>query len=93
VWGGGGAPREMGCGGEEVWDVDQLEGGCGGGGEWNMECEKNKIKFKKKKKKRETSLSPQSVIWPFKAQDFVGVYFVFHCEGFLLKNTIKRNYV
>jgi hypothetical protein len=54
---------------------------------------KIKSNLRKKKKKRETSLSPQSVIWPFKAQDFVGVYFVFHCEGFLLKNTIKRNYV
>jgi hypothetical protein len=32
VWGGSGA-------GEEVWDVEQMEGGCGGR-EWNMECKK-----------------------------------------------------
>jgi hypothetical protein len=33
--------------GEEVWDVQQLEGGLGGGvvREWNMEC-KNKLIFK-----------------------------------------------
>ena len=33
-----------GWGGEEVWYVEQLEGGWGGR-EWNMEC-KNKIKNK-----------------------------------------------
>jgi hypothetical protein len=27
-------------GGEEVWDVEQSEGGSGWGGEWNMECKK-----------------------------------------------------
>jgi hypothetical protein len=31
-WGGGmGAPLEMGWGGEEVWDVEQSEGGWVGG--------------------------------------------------------------
>jgi hypothetical protein len=34
-------------GGEEVWDVEQSEGGWGDG-EWNTEC-KNKIKLKFKK--------------------------------------------
>jgi hypothetical protein len=30
---------EMGWGGKEVWDVEQMEGGWGRG-EWNMECKK-----------------------------------------------------
>jgi hypothetical protein len=29
---GGGIHVETGCGGEEVWDVEQLKGGCGGRG-------------------------------------------------------------
>jgi hypothetical protein len=34
---------EMGWGKEEVWDVEQLKGGWGGGGrEWNMKC-KNEL--------------------------------------------------
>jgi hypothetical protein len=33
----------MGWGGEEVWDVEQLEGEWGGGGEWNI-----KLNFKKR---------------------------------------------
>ena len=37
-WGGGGGIHmEMGSCGEEVWDVEQTEGGCGGR-QWNMEC-------------------------------------------------------
>jgi hypothetical protein len=36
-WGGGGGIHmEMGWGGEEVWDVEQSEGGWGGVG-WGME--------------------------------------------------------
>jgi hypothetical protein len=38
---------EKGWGGEEVWDVEQVESGWGGR-KWNMECKKqikNKIKF------------------------------------------------
>jgi hypothetical protein len=31
---------ETGWGGEEVWDVDQSEGGWGTSREWNMECKK-----------------------------------------------------
>jgi hypothetical protein len=31
---------ETGCGGEEVWDMKQSEGGWGAHGEWNMECRK-----------------------------------------------------
>jgi hypothetical protein len=34
---------EMGWDGEEVWDVEQSEGGWGQ--EWNMEC-KNKLNIK-----------------------------------------------
>jgi hypothetical protein len=41
--GGGGIHMETGWGGEEVWDVVQLEGGWSG--EWNMEW-KNKLKTK-----------------------------------------------
>jgi hypothetical protein len=47
---GGGIHMETGCRGEEVWDVEQLEGAWGRGREWNMEYKKlitNKIKFKK----------------------------------------------
>jgi hypothetical protein len=40
---GGGIHVETG-GGEEVWDVEQLEGGWEGG-EWNMEC-KNELQIK-----------------------------------------------
>jgi hypothetical protein len=36
---------EMECGGEEVWDVEQLEGASGGGEECNMEC-KNELEIK-----------------------------------------------
>jgi hypothetical protein len=37
-WGWGGDIHvEMGWGGEEVWDVEQTEGGWG---EWNMNCKK-----------------------------------------------------
>jgi hypothetical protein len=42
-WGGGvggGIQVAMGWGGEEVCDVEQLEGGWGWGGEWNMKCKK-----------------------------------------------------
>jgi hypothetical protein len=45
-WGGGGAIHvEMGCGGEEVWDVEQLEGGRGraGNGIWSV---KNELQIK-----------------------------------------------
>ena len=38
-WGGGGGIHvERGCGGEEVWDVEQLEGGKGGAGDgiWSV---------------------------------------------------------
>ena len=45
---GGGIHVEMGCGGEEVWDVEQLEGGRGGAGNglWSVKNElQNKIKF------------------------------------------------
>jgi hypothetical protein len=35
--GGGSIHVESGWGVEEVWDVEQLEGGWGG---WNMECKK-----------------------------------------------------
>jgi hypothetical protein len=41
VWWGGGIHVETGWGGEEVWDVEQLEGGWWGGGqEWNLDCKK-----------------------------------------------------
>jgi hypothetical protein len=47
-WGGGwGHPCGDGCGGEEVWDVEQLEGGRGGVGNviWSVKNElQNKIK-------------------------------------------------
>jgi hypothetical protein len=43
-WDGGrGIHMEMGWGGEEIWDVEQTEGGKGGG-EWNMECKKINLK-------------------------------------------------
>jgi hypothetical protein len=49
VWGRGvrASMWKQGWVGEEVWDVQQLEGGLGGGvvREWNMEC-KNKLIFK-----------------------------------------------
>jgi hypothetical protein len=50
---GGGIHVETGCGGEEVWDVEQSEGGRGrmGNGIWS--CKKwiiNKIKFKKRER-------------------------------------------
>ena len=42
---------EMGCGGEEVWDVEQLEGGRGGAGNgiWSV---KNELQIKLNFKKR-----------------------------------------
>jgi hypothetical protein len=37
MWGeGGDIHMEIGCGGEEVWDVEQSEGRWGWG--WGMEC-------------------------------------------------------
>ena len=43
--GGGGIHVEMGWSGEEVWDVEQSEGGWGGAGNgiWSV---KNKLKIK-----------------------------------------------
>jgi hypothetical protein len=39
-WGGGGIHVEMGWGGEEVWDVEQLEGGWGDGNRiWSVNNE------------------------------------------------------
>jgi hypothetical protein len=39
-WGGEwGIHVETGWGGEEVWSMEQSEGGWGGG-EWNIECKK-----------------------------------------------------
>jgi hypothetical protein len=42
---GGGIHVEMRCGGEEVWDVEQLEGGRGGAGNgiWSV---KNELQIK-----------------------------------------------
>jgi hypothetical protein len=42
---GGGIHLETGCGGDEVWDVDQSKGGWGNR-EWNIKY-KNKNKIKK----------------------------------------------
>jgi hypothetical protein len=49
-----GAHVEMGCGGEEVWDVEQLEGGSGGAGNkiWNIKHELQ-IKLNLEKRKKE----------------------------------------
>ena len=46
---GGGIHVEMRCGGEEVWDVEQLEGGRGGAGNriWSV---KNELQIKLNKK-------------------------------------------
>ena len=43
--GGGGIHLEMGSGGEEVWDVEQLEDGWGGAGNgiWSV---KNELQIK-----------------------------------------------
>jgi hypothetical protein len=55
-------------GGEEVWDVEQLEGGWG---EWNMEC-KNKLKINLKNKnnnnnnnKNQTKPPPTTKAWSY----------------------------
>jgi hypothetical protein len=39
-WEVGASTWRQGCG-EEMWDVEQLEDGWGGRGEWNMECKNN----------------------------------------------------
>jgi hypothetical protein len=39
---GGGIHVEKGCGGEEVWDMEQLEGGRGRGGN-GIWCVKNEL--------------------------------------------------
>ena len=50
---GGGVHVEMGWGGEEVWDVEQLEGGWGGAGSgiWSV---KNELQIKLNKLNKTT---------------------------------------
>jgi hypothetical protein len=52
---GGGIHVETGCGGEEVWDVEQLESGRGGAGNgiWSV---KNELQIKLYLKKKRTSI-------------------------------------
>jgi hypothetical protein len=51
---------DTGCGGEEVWDVGQLEGGRGGAGNgiWGV---KNELQIKLNLKKEENSLSAADI--------------------------------